>query len=138
MKWVWSNGFFEVRVALSLALCLAAALLTMIALSSVADVTPLGVDAKIAPQVLADTAGGENASVVILLADQADVSAAYGMNDPDARGWFVYNTLTQHAASSQAGLGAFLDGQGVSFQSFWAANMIVTTADRSLVELLAA
>jgi len=65
---------------------------------------PLGIDSKIAPQVLADTVGGENASVVILLTDQADVSAAYGMNDPDARGWFVYNTLTQHAARCQAGL----------------------------------
>src|SRR2546429_5189913 len=138
MKWVWSNRFFEVRVALSLALCLAAALLAMIALSSVAGVTPLGVDAKIAPQVLADTAGGENASVVVLLADQADLSAAYGMRDPDTRGWFVYNTLTQHANRSQTGLRAFLEGQGVSSQSFWAANMIVTTADRSLEELLAA
>ena len=31
---------------------------------------------KIAPQVLSDTADGKSASVVILLADQADVSAA--------------------------------------------------------------
>ena len=86
---------------------------------------------KIAPEVLADTADGKNASVVILLADQADVSAAYGMKDQDARGWFVYNTLTQHAARTQAGLQAFLTAQGASYQSFWAANMIVATADRS-------
>ena len=33
---------------------------------------------------------------------------------------------------------AFLTAQGVSYQSFWAANMIVATADRSLVESLAA
>src|SRR5205814_2288001 len=137
-KRVWSNGFFELRVALSLAFCLAGLLLAMMALSSTAGVTPVGFGAKIAPQVLADTVGGEHASVVILLTDQADVSAAYGMNDPDARGWVVYNTLTQHAARCQAGLRAFLEGQGVSYQSFWAANMIVTTADRSLVELLAA
>ena len=57
---------------------------------------------KIAPEVLADTADGKSASVVILLADQADVSAAYAMKDQDARGWFVYNTLTQHAARTQA------------------------------------
>ena len=93
---------------------------------------------KIAPEVLADTADGKSASVVILLADQADVSAAYAMKDQDARGWFVYNTLTQHAARTQVGLQAFLTAQGASYQSFWAANMIVATADRSLVESLAA
>jgi len=93
---------------------------------------------KIAPEVLADTTDGKSASVVIFLAEQADVSSAYAMKDQDARGWFVYNTLTQHAAKTQADLQAFLTAQGVSYQSFWVANMIVATADRSLVELLAA
>ena len=64
--------------------------------------------AKIAPEVLADTVEGRSASVVIFLADQADVSAAYAMKDQDARGWFVYNTLTQHAARTQAGLNSSL------------------------------
>ena len=73
---------------------------------------------KIAPEVLADTADGKSASVVILLADQADVSAAYGMKDQDARGWFVYNTLTQYAARTQAGLQALLTARGASYQSF--------------------
>src|ERR1700704_268194 len=68
--------------------------------------------AKIAPAVLAETANGQAASVVILLADQADVSAAYEMKDQDARGWFVYNTLTQHAARTQESLQAFLTAQG--------------------------
>src|SRR6266567_8545182 len=53
--------------------------------------------AKIAEEVLRDTADGQTASVVIFLADQADVSAAYDMLDQDARGWFVYKTLTEHA-----------------------------------------
>src|SRR5207237_5143771 len=51
---------------------------------------------KIAPEVVADTSDGKSASVIILLAEQANVSAAYGMSDQDARGWFVYNTLSQH------------------------------------------
>ncbi|HEV7798345.1 MAG TPA: S8 family serine peptidase, partial [Pyrinomonadaceae bacterium] len=94
-------------------------------------------ESKIAAAVIADTAGGDSASVVILLADQADVSAAYDMKDQDARGWFVYNTLTQHAARTQVGLKAFLESQDAAYQSFWAANMIVATADRTLVEQLA-
>src|SRR5437764_3226147 len=138
IKRFWLNWFFELRLALCLVCCSVGLLLALLAFSSTAEVRPGEIGAKIAPQVLADTVGGENASVVILLTDQPDVSAAYGMKDPDTRGWFVYNTLTLHAARSQAGLRAFLEGQGVSYQSFWVANMIVTTADRSLVELLAA
>ncbi|MGZ5512882.1 MAG: S8 family serine peptidase, partial [Chthoniobacterales bacterium] len=94
--------------------------------------------AKIAPEVLVDTAAGSKAPVVILLAEQADVSAAYGIKDQNARGWFVYNTLTQHAARTQALLRAFLEAKGISYQSFWAANMIVATADRAQIEAIAA
>ena len=93
---------------------------------------------KIAPEVLADTSDGKSASVIILLADQANVSAAYGMRDQDARGWFVYNTLSEHAARTQIGLRNFLDSRGVTYQSFWVVNMLVATADRALVETLAA
>ena len=88
--------------------------------------------------MLRDTANGESYSVVILLTDQADVSAANSMADQDERGWYVYNTLTQHAARTQVDLKDFLKSAGVSYQSFWAANMIVATADRSLVDKLAA
>ena len=72
----------------------------------------LAANAKVSAEVLADTANGRNASIVILLTEQADVSAAYEMKDQDARGWFVYNTLTQHAARTQAGLKAFSRAQG--------------------------
>ena len=93
---------------------------------------------KIAPEVLADTADGRIASVIILLADQADVSAGHAMRDQGARGWFVYDTLTQHAARTQIGLRNFLNSKGVTYQSFWVVNMLVATADRALVEALAA
>src|SRR5947207_6387198 len=137
MKGDSSRGFFEPRVAVSFALCFAGALLAMMAWSSAAGTKPAEIAAKIAPEVLAETADGANASIVILLADQADVSAAHQIKDQDARGWFVYNTLTQHAARTQAGLRAALEAGGVNFQSFWAANMIVATADRALIESLA-
>jgi len=93
---------------------------------------------KIAPQVLAETAEGESASVVVFLADQADVRAANDMKDQDARGWFVYTTLKEHAERTQAGLRELLDARGASYRSYWAANLLIATADRRLVELLAA
>lgn len=94
--------------------------------------------AKIGPRVLADTADGNSTPVIILLAVQADVSAANEMKDQDARGWYVYNTLTQHAARTQVALQDFLTSQGVTYQSFWVANSIQVNADRTLVEALAA
>ena len=96
-----NSGFFAPRVAISFMLCFAGALLAMMAWSSAAGTKPSQIAAKIAPEVLLATTGGGSASVVIMLADQADVSAAYQMKDQDARGWFVYNTLTQHAARTQ-------------------------------------
>jgi len=133
-----SRGFFEPRLAISFALLFTGALLAMLAWSSAAGTKPAEIAAKIAPEVAAEIADGGSASIVILLADQADLSAAYSMKDQDARGWFVYNTLTQHAARTQTRLRAELDLRGVSYQSFWAANMIVATADRALIETLAA
>jgi serine protease AprX len=132
-----NSAFFAPRIAISFALCFGGILLAMMAWSSAAGPKPDSA-AKIAPEVLAETADAGNASIVIMLADQADVSAAFQMKDENARGWFVYNTLTQHATRTQAALRRELDTRGMSYQTFWAANMIVTTADRSSIESLAA
>jgi hypothetical protein len=132
------NGFFQTRVVIAFVLCFAGVALATIAWSSAAETRPIEIPSKIAPEVLVETTEGGSASIVILLADQADVSAAHQMKDQDARGWFVYNTLTQHAARTQAPLRAELEARGLSYQSFWAANMIVTMADRALIETLAA
>ncbi|MBK9529354.1 MAG: hypothetical protein IPO41_13825 [Acidobacteria bacterium] len=67
---------------------------------------------KVSDAVREDTSKGKKAEVVILLADQADVSAAYDIKDEDERGWFVYNTLTTHAAVTQSGSSVFSDGRG--------------------------
>ena len=137
MKGESSRGFFEPRIAASFALLFAGALLAMLAWSSAAGTGPAKIAAKIAPEVAAEIADSGSTPVVIMMAEQADVSAAYAMKDQDARGWFVYNTLKQHAARTQAPLRAELDARGVSYRSFWAANMIVATADRALLESLA-
>jgi subtilisin family serine protease len=96
------------------------------------------VTGKIDSQVLKDTANGQSTSFVIMLADQADLSAAYSMKDQDARGWYVYNTLRDHAANTQGPIKSVLTAAGASFTSYWAANMIIATGDSSLVHSLAA
>lgn len=94
--------------------------------------------AKIHPRVLADTAAGQRASAVVLLADQADLGAAYHMTDADARGWYVYRTLRAHAARSQSSLRRWLQARGIRYRTYWAANMLVVDGDQSLMETLAA
>src|SRR5271169_3702291 len=96
------------------------------------------VASKIEPRVLAATANGQSTSFLILLSDQADVHAAYGMQDQDARGWYVYRTLSQNAERTQAGIRALLQAAGVKYQSFWVANAILCTGGRNLITTLAA
>jgi len=94
---------------------------------------------KVEQRVLTDTAGGRQASFLIQLNAQADLSAAYSMRDQDARGWYVYRTLKAEAERTQGPLRALLQARGVSFHSYWAANLIaVHGGDRALVEQLAA
>lgn len=130
-----SSSLFAPRIALSFALCSAGIWLAI--WSAAAGSAPEKFVAKIAPEVLAATADGGSASIVIMLAEQADLGAAYQIKDQDARGWFVYDRLTQHAARTQAALRGELEARGVPYQSFWAANLIVAEANRALIDALA-
>ena len=128
------------KIAIVLAFAgLIAAVTPVLASSSGSGLKPItGYTGKIENRVLSDTARGREASIVINLTQQADLSAAYGMRDQDAQGWYVYRTLKRTADRTQAPIKALLKAQGVSYKSFWAANMIVAQADRGLVQSLAA
>src|SRR5215208_180835 len=63
---------------------------------------------KIANQVLVETTDGRQTSFIVYMSDQADLSAAYTMKNADARGWYVYLTLKEHADASQAAIRAAL------------------------------
>ncbi|CAN5161635.1 hypothetical protein BH20ACI2_BH20ACI2_04340 [soil metagenome] len=92
---------------------------------------------KVAQRLREEVSASKRTSAVILLTEQADLSAAYYFSDHDERGWFVYNTLTQHAIQSQRPLANFLKRRGVNYRSYWAANMIVADVDEGLLDSLA-
>ena len=94
--------------------------------------------AAVDPRVLTDTTGGKRTSVVVFMADQADVHGARGLRNRAERGRAVERALTQHAAQAQQAISHWLTARGVPFQSFWVANMLVLDADRDLVDALAA
>ncbi len=95
------------------------------------------VDEQIFSDIAASTDG--TTDFVAVLESQADVSAAYDIEDWNERGWAVYNILNQHAESSQAGLRAYLNSQGVDFTPMYIINaVIVHSGNTDLVNNLAA
>ena len=97
-------------IALAAALAVAAAAFGVLS----ADTHANGLSPKIGARVLSGTANGQDASFVVYLSDQADLSAAYRMKNQDARGWYVYRTLKAEAARTQAPIRAMLGSRGVS------------------------
>ena len=73
-----------------------------------------------------------------VLKEKADLSRAPTIQNSDERGEFVYDELTKVADESQSGLNSLLSKEGVSHESFWIANAVRITADRSVLAQVAA
>ena len=89
---------------------------------------------EVDPALLEAAERSDSLDFLIVFEEQADLSEAYAMNW-EVRGRYVYDTLTATAAHSQADVRAFLDGEGASYQAFWAQNVIaVEGATRAAFE----
>ncbi len=93
--------------------------------------------AKIDRRVLDDTANGQSASFLVLLSDQADLSAATALGSKEEKGAYTVQALRATAARTQPPVMAQLDMMGVSYRSYWIVNMLVVKGDRAVVEALA-
>jgi serine protease AprX len=102
------------------------------------DTSARGDAGKVGAAVLQATAGGRTAPILVYLREQADLSAANGMRDEDARGWFVYHALRRVASRAQAPIVRLLRDRGIPYRSFWVADVIATRGGRPLVDTLAA
>jgi subtilisin family serine protease len=96
-----------------------------------------GTQGKVSSQVMVATANGESAPFVIYMGAQADLSDAYAITDQDLRGRYVYDKLRQQAERTQGPVKELLDARGVTYKSFWVANVIMAEGNRSDVEALA-
>jgi subtilisin family serine protease len=92
---------------------------------------------KIDAGLWAATAGGQPASFLVVLAQQADLDAADAVADPASRRQFVYDTLRQSALRSQRSLRAALDRQGIPYTTHYLVNMLAVEGDRALLLALA-
>jgi subtilisin family serine protease len=95
---------------------------------------PERLDTRIAAEAAAATDG--RSEFLVVLRDQADLGAAYGIRDWAERGRFVYRTLFEHAERSQVGIRVTLAGRGLSYRPLWVVNALLvrgTAADAALL-----
>ncbi|HEX9677117.1 MAG TPA: S8 family serine peptidase, partial [Anaerolineales bacterium] len=88
-------------------------------------------------------APGGQAKFLVVLSRQADLQEAYLMDDWEARGRFVFETLRETARASQAGLLQSLSvrqatGEVAHFQSYFIVNAIGVTGGVAALDALAA
>ncbi len=100
---------------------------------------PAAVSDKISPALdrAFERSATGRAEMLIVLAEQADLSPARQQVGREARGRFVYDSLTATAARTQGPLLAELARLGAPSRPFWAANFIWTEGDAALAETLA-
>ncbi|MFZ6020813.1 MAG: S8 family serine peptidase [Chloroflexota bacterium] len=99
------------------------ALLTVGGTALAQDLPPNSAGVAVQSEVLQTLQEEGSADFILVMAEQADLSAAYQM-DWETRGWYVYNTLKETAERSQAPVIAALEAAGVRYQSFIAGNEI--------------
>lgn len=92
---------------------------------------------KIAPWVIEHTADGKKAEFMVVLADQADFSAAYSLTTKLERGRYVRDVLWNKAQSTQGPIIALLRERGVEYRSFYIVNMLWVKGDSNLARDLA-
>jgi hypothetical protein len=83
--------------------------------------------------IFAGNPGFSNDGFLIILEEQADLSAAYLIPDREARLQYVYETLVETAERTQAPLRAELDALGAPHRPYYAINMIRVDGRRWLM-----
>ncbi len=83
--------------------------------------------AKIEQQVLEELAAKGQTDFIVVMKDQADLSATSSMKTKVEKGDFVYNTLRVTADRTQKGLRTYLDKQGAKYTSYYIVNAILVS-----------
>lgn len=118
----WRNSFFRQAIRITL---LSLALILILFPVDNAQGNQQGKDEpEIEEELMAQIRRDGSVGYLIYFGNNIDLSPAYSM-EWEERGNFVYNALQEAAEESQKDVRAFLDEQGVSYQSFWIENVII-------------
>ena len=93
---------------------------------------------KIAPWVTEHTANGQQAEFMVVLADQANLSAAATMQTKTEKGRYVHATLRNKSQTTQGPILRWLRERGLEHRSFYIVNAILVKGTREVAEALAA
>jgi len=93
---------------------------------------------KIDGWVIEQTALKGKAEFLVILSDQADLSAADRLRTKEEKGWYVYRTLFDKAEQTQKPIIAWLKSKGVEYRPFYIVNMIWVNATMDVALSLAA
>jgi subtilisin family serine protease len=93
--------------------------------------------AKVAPSLLEETRHGETVPFIILLAAQADVSAARLLDSKEEKATFVFETLHQTAAATQGNIITFLKKHNAPAEALYIVNALRTKGDQALIQSIA-
>jgi subtilisin family serine protease len=93
---------------------------------------------KIAPWVMQHTSNGQQSEFFVVLADQADLSAAANLETKTEKGRFVFQTLFNKAQTTQRPILQWLRERGLEHHSFYIVNAILVKGTRDIAEALAA
>lgn len=93
---------------------------------------------KLSRWVLEKTADGAAAEFIVLMAEQADLSAADNLATKEAKSQYVFETLRAHAERTQGSLIGWLKERKAGYQSFYIINAVLVRGDRELALELAA
>src|SRR5919197_37234 len=94
----------------------AIAVVAIVSISS-SRATNLTVAAKIAPWVVEHTTDGQQAEFIVVLADQADLSAAAMLRTKIDKGRFVRDALWNKAQTTQRPMAQWLRDRGIEHRS---------------------
>ena len=93
---------------------------------------------KIAPWVMQHISNGQQSEFFVVLADQADLSAAANLQTKAEKGRFVFQTLFNKAQTTQGPILQWLRERGLEHRSFYIVNAILVKGTRNVAEALAA
>ena len=93
---------------------------------------------KIAPWVTQNTAGGQQAEFMVILADQADLSQAAALPTKAEKERFVHDTLLTKSRTTQGPILQWLRDRGIKYQSFYIINALLVTGNQEVAQALAA
>ena len=99
---------------------------------------PAAIATKIAPWVMEHTANGQQAEFLIVLADQADVSAAAALPTKSEKGSYVYDALRNKSQATQGPILQLLRERGLEHRSYYIVNGILVKGGREIAVMLAA